>query len=97
MQRNATPGLEVSLGQLPEHRFLQLGFCQKLFEAGVLLLQLGQPLGLLGLHAPRTAVSSGVGRLGQLDGPADLDDGLALGDQLLSSTASQKPSARACG
>ena len=30
-----------------------------------------------------TAASSGVGRLGDLDGPADVVDGLALGDQLL--------------
>ena len=82
----ASPGLRI------EHRLLQLSFCQKLLllrrslrlETGVLLLQLGQPFGLLGLHAAVLLLPAVVGRLGHLNGAADVSDGLALGDQLLS-------------
>ena len=77
------PGSEVSLGEILEHRLLQLRFCQKLFEPGVLLLQLGQPPGLLGLHTPVLLPPAVVGRLRHLDDAADVGDGLALGDQLL--------------
>ena len=64
--------------------FLQLCLRQQLLEASVLLLQLGQPFGLLDLHAAVLLLPAVVGRLGDLKGAADVGDGLALGDQLLS-------------
>ena len=73
----ASPGLRL------EHRLLHLRFCQKLFQPGVLLLQLSQPPGLLGLHPAVLLPTAVVGRLRHLDEAADVDDGLALGDQLL--------------
>ena len=45
---------------------------------------MSQPFGLLGLHAPVLLFPAVVGRLGDLNGAADVGDGLALGDQLLS-------------
>ncbi len=78
------PGSEVSLGEILEHRLLQLGFCQKLFQPGVLLLQLSQPFGFLSLNAPVLLFPAVVGRLGYLNRPADVGDSLALSDQLLS-------------
>jgi hypothetical protein len=45
-------GSEVSLGEILEHGFFQLGLRQKLLEPSVLLFQLGEPPGLLGLHSP---------------------------------------------
>ena len=83
MQRNGVPGSEVSLGEILEHRLLQLGFCKKLFEPGVLLLQLSQPPGLLGLHAAVLLPPAVIRRLRHLDDPADVGHGLALRDQLL--------------
>ena len=47
-------------------------------------LQLGQPLGLLGLHSAVLLFPAVVGGLGDLDGSANVGNGLALGDQLLS-------------
>ena len=79
------PGSEVSLCKVLEHRLLQLGLRQQFLEPGVLLLQLGQAPGLLGLHAPVLLPPAVVRRLRHLDHAADLDDGLALGDQLLGS------------
>ncbi len=52
-------------------------------EPGVLLLQLSQPSGLLGLHSPVLLSQAVVDRLRHLDHAADVSDGLALGDQLL--------------
>jgi len=75
----ASPGLRL------EHRLLQLGLRQKLLEASVLLLQLGQPPGIFGLHPTVLLPSAVVGRLRHFDDTADVDDGLALGDQLLGS------------
>jgi cobalamin synthase len=46
--------------------------------------QLDQALGLLTLRAPVLLLPAVVGRLGHLDGAADVGDVLALGDQLLS-------------
>ncbi len=66
-----------------ERRFLQLGLCQQVLEPGVLLLQLSQPSGLLGLHSPELLSPAVVGQLRHLDHAADVDDGLALGVQLL--------------
>ena len=83
MQRNDVPGSEVSLGKVLEHRLLQLRLRQKLFEPGVLLLQLGQSPGLLGLHAAVLLAPAVIGGLRHLDDAADVGDGLALGDQLL--------------
>jgi len=73
----ASPGLRL------EHRLLQLRFCQQLLEPGVLLVQLNQPSGLLGLHPAVLLPPAVVGRLRHFDDAADLDDSLALGDQLL--------------
>ena len=73
----ASPGLRL------EHQLLQLRFCQKPFEPGVLLCQLSHPPGFLGLHAAVLLPPAVVGRLRHLDDATDLDDGLALGDQLL--------------
>ena len=86
------PGSEVSLGKVLEHRLLQLGLRQQLLllrrslrlEASVLLLQLGQAFGFLGLHAAVLLPPTVIRRLRHLDDAADLDDGLALRDQLLS-------------
>ena len=50
---------------------------------GVLLLPLSQPFGLLGLHPAVLLPPAVLSRLRHLDDTADLDDGLALGDQLL--------------
>lgn len=61
-------GSEVSLGQLLEHRFLQLGFYQKLFAAGILFVQLGQAPGLLGLHATVLLLPAVIGRRQQYGG-----------------------------
>ena len=41
-------------------------------------------LGLLGLHAAVLLLPAVVGRMGHLNGAADIGDGLGLGDQLLS-------------
>ena len=92
MQRNDAPGSEVSRrtarcasrrNEVLEHRLLQLRFCQKLLEPGVVLLQLGQPPGLLRLHAAIMLPPAVVGRLRDLDEAAYFGHGLALGDQLL--------------
>jgi len=86
------PGSEVSRrtarcasrrNKVFEHGFLQLRFCEKLFEPGVFLLQLGQPPGLLGLHTSVLLSREVVGLLRHFDDPADVGDGLALDDQLL--------------
>ncbi len=66
-----------------EHCLFQRGLCQKLFEPGVLLLQLCQPAGLLGLHTPVFLPPAVVCRLSHLDHAAEVGDGFALGDQLL--------------
>ena len=66
-----------------EHRFFKLCLRQKILEQGAFLLQLGQPLGLLGLHPAVLLLPAVAGRLGHLNGPAGIGDGLALGDQLL--------------
>lgn len=63
-------------------RLLKLGLRQKLLEPGVLLLQLSQSSGFLGVHAAVLLPPAVVCRLRHLADTADLDDGLALGDQL---------------
>ena len=86
LQRNDAPGSEVSRrtarcasrrNKILEHHFLQLRFCQKILEPGVLLLQLRQPPGLLGLHAPVLLPPAVIGRLRHLDHSADVGHGLA--------------------
>ncbi len=52
-------------------------------QSGVLLLQLSQPSGLLGLHPPVLLAPAVVGGLRHLQDPSDVGDGLALGDRLL--------------
>ncbi len=59
----AAPGSEVSFGQYLEQGLLKLGFRQIFLEPAVLLLQLGQPLGFLGLHAAVQLAPAGVGVL----------------------------------
>ena len=81
------PGSEGSLGEILVHRLFQFGFCQKLFEPGVLLLQLRQLPVLLGLHAAILQPPAVVGRLHRLDDVLALDGqlfaGLELADDLL--------------
>lgn len=50
----------------------------------MLLLQLGQPFRLLGLHAAVLLLPVVLGRLGDLDSAANVGYGFALADQLLS-------------
>jgi hypothetical protein len=64
-----------------KHRLLQLCLRQKLFEPGVLLLQLGQLFGLFGLHPAVLLMTAVVCRLRHLNDVADLRDDLALADQ----------------
>lgn len=74
-----------------EHDFFQLDFCQKLsflrrslqLEPPILLLQLSQPPGLLGMHAAVLLPPAVIGRLHHLDDAADGGDGPALRNQLL--------------
>jgi hypothetical protein len=73
----ASPGLRL------EHRLLQLGLCQKLFDAGVLPLQLSQPFSFLSMHPVVLLLPAVVGWLRDLNRPADVGDSLALSDQLL--------------
>jgi hypothetical protein len=67
---------EVSLRQLLKHRLLQFSFGQKLLEACVLLLQLGEPLGFLGLHPALLLLTAVIGRLGDLDDATDIGNSL---------------------
>lgn len=60
---------------------------QKPFEPVAFHLQLGQPFGLLGLHAALQLPPAVVGRLNDLKRTADINDGLALSKQLVSSLA----------
>jgi hypothetical protein len=76
------PGSEVSLGKVFELRLFQLGFRQKLFEAGVFLLHLSEPLVLFCLHAAIELAPAVVGGLSDLQDAVDIGNGLALGDQL---------------
>jgi len=50
----------------------------------VLPLDLGQPIGFLGLHSSVLLLAPVVGRLSDLDGATDIGNGHALSDQLLS-------------
>ena len=78
------PGSEVSLSKVLEHALLRLGLRQKLLEPSDILLQLSQPPGFLGLHPAILLPPAVVGRLRNLDDAAELDNGPALGDQLVS-------------
>jgi hypothetical protein len=46
------PGSKVSLGKLLEHGFVKLSICEQSLEAGVLLLEFLEALGLCRLWAP---------------------------------------------
>ena len=61
-------GSEVSLGQLLEHRLVELGLGQELLQPGVLALELLEPLGVVGLHAAVLGDPAVPGRLGDLAG-----------------------------
>lgn len=78
-----SPGSEVSLRKLLEHRLLQLGSSHKLFDPGVLFLELSLTSSLLGLHPAVVPPPPVLGRLCHPYDTADLDDGLTLDDQLL--------------
>ena len=76
------PGSEVSLGGILKHRFFQLGLCQQLIKPPVLLFQLSQPPGFLGLNAPVLLLPAVMCRLRYLDEMANLERSLALDYQL---------------
>lgn len=65
------------------YSFLQLSLSQMLLEATVLLIQLGQSLDLLGLHAAVEPTLSVIGGLRNLQGSAGVSDVLPLGEKLL--------------
>jgi len=73
----ASPGLVANSSPF------KFGLGQVHLETGVVLLQLVEPFGLRPAFR-RTAASSGVSQLSDLDRPANVGDALALGDQLLS-------------
>ena len=54
-----------------------------LFETGVLLLELTQPLGVVGLHAADLAAHELPGRLGDLESACHLVDRLSLAEELV--------------
>jgi hypothetical protein len=78
------PASKVSIGRLREERLLELSLDQKLLEESVLLLQLGQSLGILSLHGSVLLLPAVTGRLDDLNSTADIDSSRALSDQLLS-------------
>lgn len=56
----------------------------KIYEAGVLLLEPGDPLGLFCLQAGILLAPTVLGRLCDLQDTADIGTGLALDDHLIS-------------
>ena len=80
---DVVPGSEVSLRHLLEHRLLLFNLGEKFLEAGVLLFQLGHPLGFLSLCSAVLLLSAVISRLGDLNGGADIGNCLALGVPLL--------------
>ncbi len=61
-----------------KHRLLQLFFCQKLFQPGVLLVQLGQSPGPFGKFSPILLVRSVDGLLRHFDHASDIGGDLSL-------------------
>src|SRR5690606_30214538 len=76
-------GSEVSLRDLPQHRLVQLGLGEKLLEAGVLALELLEPLRVAGLHAAVLSDPTMPGRLRDLQVPAHLVELGTAGEQLV--------------
>ena len=81
---DVVPGSEVSLGQLLEHRFVQLCIRKKALEADILLLQLLEAFGLGCFHPSVQLLPAVIGRGRHLLGTTDIGDALALAEQLLS-------------
>src|SRR5215203_370311 len=79
----AAPGSKVSLGQLLEHVDVQCLVGDQPLEPGVFGFQLLEPLGLAGLHPAVPAAPAVPGRLGDLQGPQDLGEILAVVEEPL--------------
>src|SRR5881392_4257078 len=60
-------GSEVSLGDLPQHRLVQLGLGDELLQPGVLDLEVLEPLRVVRLHAAVLRDPAVPGRLGNLE------------------------------
>ncbi len=78
------PGSEVFLGQLLQHRLVERSIGEQSFQAGVFLFQLLEALGIAGLHRAIELLPAVVRRCPYLQGSADVGDGLALVEELLS-------------
>ena len=81
---DVAPGSEVSLGQLLEHRFVQLCIRKKALEAVILLLQLLEAFGLGCFHPSLQLLQAVISRGRHLQGKTDIGDALALVEQLQS-------------
>src|SRR5690606_34524516 len=79
----AGSGSEVSLGQLLEHRLVELGLGQELLQSGVLALELLEPLRVARLHAAVLGDPAVPGRLRDLQMPADLVELGPAGEELV--------------
>jgi len=77
------PGSEVSIGEILEHRLVELCFRQKPSEPGVLFLKLAKPFGLFCLHSAVELPPAVVGGLGDLENLAGIRNCLALIKQLI--------------
>jgi len=82
--RRRRSGLRSFLGEILEHRLVELCFRQKPFEPGVLFLKLAEPFGLFCLHSAVELPPAVVGGLGDLENSAGVRNCLALSKQLVS-------------
>ena len=64
------------------HCLIQFSICQKALDAGVLLLQQSQSRGFVDLLTALLLLPAVAGRLGHIDGTANVGEGLAIGEQL---------------
>jgi len=78
-------GLEVSLGKLLEHGFIELSIGQQSLEAGVPQLECLEALVLCRFHAAVELLPAVVGRFQGLQDPAYIVDAMTLVEELLSS------------
>jgi hypothetical protein len=76
------PDSEAYLVMIFGHRFFQLCICQELLEPGVLVLELCQYRRNFGSRASALLYAAVVCALRYQDQSADVDDRLALGNQL---------------